>query len=107
MRARPGDTTVGPPEEASLISSPLVEPSICTPASREEHLPHSVSVRWMNWTQIDPSPTADATRLTLFDRWFPSQSGPTTAIAGSNAKRVGGDPPIRTLPWRPASAVWL
>src|SRR2546427_3829087 len=33
--------------------------------------------------------------------------GLTTAIAGSNAKRVGGDPPIRTLPRRPANGMWL
>ncbi len=54
---------------------------------REEHLPHSVSVRWMNWTQIDPSPTADATRLTLFDRTSPTAKTPARLVSSKYGGR--------------------
>ncbi len=42
---------------------------------RIRHRVHiSCSTRWTIWTQIEPSPTAEATRLTLVERASPTQN---------------------------------
>ena len=41
----------------------------------------SCSARWMSWTQIDPSPTADATRLTLPERASPTAKTPGMLVS--------------------------
>src|SRR3989475_11953371 len=64
MRARSGDTTVGPPEGASLISSPLVAPSICTPASRAGGASASFGQCPMDELEAD-RPLADSRRDAL------------------------------------------
>ena len=41
----------------------------------------SASARWTSWTQIEPSPTADATRLTLPERTSPTQNTPGMLVS--------------------------
>src|SRR5438105_15333241 len=64
MRARSADRTVGPPEGASLISSPLVAPSICTPASRAGGASASFGQCPMDELEAD-RPLADSRRDAL------------------------------------------
>src|SRR5882724_1827235 len=47
---------------------------------------YSASARWTNETAIDPSPTADATRLTL-----PHRTSPTANTPGSEVSRRYGE----------------
>ena len=48
------------------------------------------SARWTSWTQIEPSPTADATRLTLPERTSPTANTPGRLVSsryGARAQR--------------------
>ena len=68
-------------------SRPSTSPTGCRSAStatgcpirRERHSAsrHSARTLWQSWTQIDPSPTAEATRLTL-----PARTSPTAKTPG-------------------------
>jgi hypothetical protein len=49
--------------------------------SAESSCANSRSARCTNWTQIDPSPTADATRFTLFDRTSPTANTPGRLVS--------------------------
>jgi len=41
----------------------------------------SASARWTSWIEIDPSPTADATRFTLVARASPTQNTPGMLVS--------------------------
>src|SRR4051812_29728376 len=47
---------------------------------------HSASTLWTSCTQIDPSPTAEATRLTLPERTSPTANTPGLLVS----RRCGG-----------------
>ena len=52
----------------------------------------SASARWTSWMQIDPSPTAEATRLTLVERASPTQNTPGMLV--SMQVRPAGQRPV-------------
>ena len=57
---------------------------------------------WTNWTAIEPSPTADAIRLTERERTSPAQKMPGTLVSSMNGSRASGQPgtrsPLRARP---------
>src|ERR1700741_3575531 len=53
----------------------------------------SCSARWTSWTQIDPSPTAEATRLTLVERASPTQKTPGMLVSMRCGRRGRGPRP--------------
>src|SRR5215469_16894834 len=52
--------------------------------------PNSASTRWTNEIAIDPSPTADATRLTLPHRTSPTANTPGREVSSRYGKRSRG-----------------
>src|SRR5438105_13463857 len=64
MRARSGDTTVGPPERVMMMTTHLVEPSICAPAARAGGASASFGQRPMDELDAD-RPLADGRRDAL------------------------------------------
>src|SRR5262245_46483885 len=50
-------------------------------------LHYSASARWTNETAIDPSPTADATRLTLPQRTSPTANTPGSEVSSRYGER--------------------
>src|SRR5215831_7924774 len=53
-------------------------------------LHYSASARWTNETAIDPSPTADATRLTLPQRTSPTANTPGSEVSSRYGERSCG-----------------
>jgi hypothetical protein len=51
---------------------------------------NSASARWTNETEIDPSPTAEATRLTLPQRTSPTANTPGSEVSSSWGQRSSG-----------------
>src|SRR5258708_10831345 len=51
---------------------------------------NSASARWTNETEIDPSPTAEATRLTLPHRTSPTANTPGSEVSSSWGERSNG-----------------
>src|SRR5262249_41640154 len=51
---------------------------------------HSASTRWRNETAMEPSPTADATRLTLPHRTSPTANTPGREVSSRYGKRSRG-----------------
>src|SRR6185503_1541342 len=51
---------------------------------------YSASARWTNETAIDPSPTADATRLTLPHRTSPTANTPGSEVSSRYGARASG-----------------
>src|SRR5579864_9114450 len=52
---------------------------------RDSHFHISTSARWTRWIEIEPSPTADATRFTL-----PERISPTAKTAGRLVSSICG-----------------
>src|SRR6202008_1585891 len=55
-----------------------------------DSLNYSASARWTNETAIDPSPTADATRLTLPHRTSPTANTPGSEVSSRYGERLAG-----------------
>src|SRR6266566_3764586 len=62
-------------------------------------LPHSSRrARWMSWTHTEPSPTADATRLTLPDLTSPTAKTPGLLVSSRSGLRARGHPASSSSP---------
>src|SRR5215469_15255011 len=76
------------------------------PRSEALDFNHSASTRCTSWMQIEPSPTADATRLTLFARTSPTANTPGRLVSNRYGARASGQcVSARSVGVRPAPAL--